>query len=136
MNIRQGYALVIVLGLGFILSASAILLHSNARDEMMIAANSRRILQSKLAASSGITHFKSMELFYEHLRQQADVMGQEELIIIDETSVGDRTFYKVEVSLCCELGENEFIVKSTGYYKDNGRIVSTHVKRSLFKTVD
>lgn len=136
MNTRRGYALAIVLGLGFILSASAILLHSNARDEMMIAANSRRILQSKLAASSGITHFKSMELFYEHLRQQADVMGQEELIIIDETSVGDRTFYKVEVNLCCELGENEFIVKSTGYYKDNGRIVSTHVKRSLFKTVD
>ena len=136
MNTRRGYTLAIVLGLGFILSASAILLHSNARDEMMIAANSRRILQSKLAASSGITHFKSMELFYEHLRQQADVMGQEELIIIDETSVGDRTFYKVEVNLCCELGENEFIVKSTGYYKDNGRIVSTHVKRSLFKTVD
>jgi hypothetical protein len=136
MNTRRGYALAIVLGLGFILSASAILLYSNAQDDMRIAANSRRILQSKLAASSGITHFKSMELFYEHLRQQADVMGQEELIIIDETSVGDRTFYKVEVSLCCELGENEFIVKSTGYYKDNGRIVSTHVKRSLFKTVD
>jgi hypothetical protein len=136
MNTKRGYALAIVLGLGFILSASAILLYSNAQDEMRIAANSRRILQSKLAASSGITHFKSMELFYEHLRQQADVMGQEELIIIDETSVGDRTFYKVEVSLCCELGENEFIVKSTGYYKDNGRIVSTHVKRSLFKTVD
>ena len=136
MNIRRGYALVIVLGLGFILSASAILLHSNARDEMRIAANSRRILQSKLAASSGITHFKSMELFYEHLRQQADVMGQDELIIISETPVGDRTFYKVEVQLCCELGENEFVVKSTGYYKDNGRIISTHVKRSLFKTVD
>lgn len=136
MNTRRGYALAIVLGLGFILSASAILLYSNAQDDMRIAANSRRILQSKLAASSGITHFKSMELFYEHLRQQADVMGQEELIIIDETSVGDRTFYKVEVSLCCELGENEFVVKSTGYYKDNGRIISTHVKRSLFKTVD
>jgi len=136
MNTRRGYTLAIVLGLGFILSASAILLHSNARDEMRIAANSRRILQSKLAASSGITHFKSMELFYEHLRQQADVMGQEELIIISETPVGDRTFYKVEVNLCCELGENEFIVKSTGYYKDNGRIISTHVKRSLFKTVD
>ena len=103
---------------------------------MTIAANNRRVLQSKLAAVSGITHFKSMDLFYDHLRQQADVMGQDELIIISETSLGDRTFYKVEVNLCCDLGENEFIVKSTGYYKDNGHIISEHVKHSLFKTVD
>tara|TARA_R110000796_G_C14209226_1_gene392987 strand:+ start:105 stop:515 length:411 start_codon:yes stop_codon:yes gene_type:complete len=136
MNTRPGYTLALVLGVGFILSASAMLLHSNIQDEMRIAANSRRILQSKLAASSGITHFKSMELFYEQLRQQAEIMDQDELIVIDETPVGDRTFYKVEVSLCCELGENEFVVKSIGYYKDNGRIISTHVKRSLFKTVD
>ena len=136
MNTKKGYTLLVVLGVGLILSASAILLFSTSNDDVRIAANSRRVLQSKLAAVSGITHFKSMELFYEHLRQQADVMGQDELIIIGETPLGDRTFYKVEVQLCCELGENEFVVKSTGYYKDNGRIVSTHVKRSLFKTVD
>jgi hypothetical protein len=136
MNIKKGYTLVLVLGIGFILSAGAILLFSNSKDDVQIAGNNRRILQSKLAAMSGLTHFKSMDLFYEHLRQQADVMGQEDLIIIGETSLGDRTFYKVEVQLCCELGENEFIVKSTGYYKDNGRIISEHVKRSLFKTVD
>ena len=136
MNIKKGYTLVLVLGIGFILSAGAILLFSTSSDDMRIAANSRSILQSKLAAASGISHFKSMELFYEHLRQQADTMGQEELTIISETPLGDRTFYKVEVNLCCELGENEFIVKSTGYYKDNGRIISEHVKHSLFKTVD
>jgi len=136
MNIKKGYTLAMVLGVGFILSAGAILLFSASGDDVQIAANNRRILQSKLAAMSGLTHFKSMDLFYEHLRQQADVMGQEDLIIIGETSLGDRTFYKVEVQLCCELGENEFIVKSTGYYKDNGRIISEHVKRSLFKTVD
>lgn len=136
MNIKKGYTLVLVLGIGFILSAGAILLFSNSKDDVQIAGNNRRILQSKLAAMSGLTHFKSMDLFYEHLRQQADVMGQEDLIIIGETSLGDRTFYKVEVQLCCELGENEFIVKSTGYYKDNGRIISEHVKHSLFKTVD
>jgi hypothetical protein len=119
-----------------VISTSAILIYSLTRDEMQITSNNRRILQSKLAAVSGITHFKSLELFYEHLRQQADVMGDEELVIIGETSLGDRTFYKVEVNLCCELGENEFIVKSTGYYKDNGRIISEHVKHSLFKTVD
>ena len=132
----KGFALILVLVVTTIISTSAILIYSLTRDDMRIAANNRRTLQSKLAAVSGITHFKSMELFYEHLRQQADVMGQEELVIISETALGDRTFYKVEVNLCCELGENEFIVKSTGYYKDNGRIISEHVKHSLFKTVD
>tara|TARA_B100000900_G_C20326468_1_gene612370 strand:- start:91 stop:501 length:411 start_codon:yes stop_codon:yes gene_type:complete len=136
MNTKRGYTLAIVLGVGLILTGSAVLLFSTSKDDMTIAANNRRVLQSKLAAVSGITHFKSMDLFYDHLRQQADVMGQDELIIISETSLGDRTFYKVEVNLCCDLGENEFIVKSTGYYKDNGRIISEHVKHSLFKTVD
>lgn len=136
MNIKRGFTLVIVLVVGLMLTGSAMLLFSTSRDEMRISANNRRILQSKLAAASGMSHFKSMELFYEHLRQQADVMGQDELIIISETPLGDRTFYKVEVSLCCELGDSEFIVKSTGYYKDNGRIISEHVKHSLFKTVD
>jgi type II secretory pathway component PulK len=135
MNTR-GFALILVLVVTTVISTSAILIYSLTRDEMQITSNNRRILQSKLAAVSGITHFKSLELFYEHLRQQADVMGDEELVIIGETSLGDRTFYKVEVNLCCELGENEFIVKSTGYYKDNGRIISEHVKHSLFKTVD
>ena len=136
MNTRKGYTLAIVLGIGIILTGSAMLLFSTSRDEMRISANNRRILQSKLSATSGINHFKSMELFYDHLRQQADVMGQEELVIISETSLGDRTFYKVEVNLCCDLGEKEFVVRSTGYYKDNGRVISEHVKHSLFKTVD
>tara|TARA_R100001460_G_scaffold15911_4_gene34960 strand:- start:747 stop:1154 length:408 start_codon:yes stop_codon:yes gene_type:complete len=135
MNTR-GFALILVLVVTTVISTSAILIYSLTRDEMRITSNNRRILQSKLAAVSGITHFKSLELFYEHLRQQADVMGDEKLVIIEETSLGDRTFYKVEVNLCCELGENEFVVKSTGYYKDNGRIISEHVKHSLFKTVD
>lgn len=135
MNTR-GFALILVLVVTTVISSSAILIYSMTRDEMRIAANNRRILQSKLAAASGITHFKSMELFYEHLRQQADVMGQDNLTIIEETSLGDKTFYKVEVKLCCDLGENEFIVKSTGYYKQGDRIISEHVKHSLFKTVD
>ena len=136
MNTKRGYTLAIVLGIGVVLTGSAMLLFSTSKDEMTISANNRRVLQSKLAAVSGLTHFKSMDLFYDHLRQQADIMGQEHMTIINETPLGDRTFYKVEVNLCCELGENEFIVKSTGYYKDNGRIISEHVKHSLFKTVD
>ena len=136
MNIRKGYPLVVVLGLGVILTGSAMLLFSTSRDEMTISANNRRILQSKLAATSGINHFKSMDLFYDHLKQQADLLGEEEITVISETPLGDRTFYKVEVQLGGQLGENEFVVRSTGYYKDNGRIISEHVKHSLFKTVD
>jgi type II secretory pathway component PulK len=136
MNTKKGYALVIVLGVGALLTGSAIYLFSATQDDMRIAGNNRRILQSKLAATSGINHFKSMELFYEHLRAQADVIGQDNLEVISETPLGDRTFYKVEVNLCCDLGENEFIVKSTGYYKDNDRVISEHVKHSLFRTVD
>ena len=136
MNIRKGYTLAIVLGLGVILTGSAMLLFSTSRDEMTISANNRRILQSKLAATSGINHFKSMDLFYDHLKQQADLLGEEEITVISETPLGDRTFYKVEVQLGGQLGENEFVVRSTGYYKDNGRIISEHVKHSLFKTVD
>ena len=132
----KGFALILTLVVATVISTSAILIYTMTRDEMQIAANNRRVLQSKLAAVSGLTHFKSMELFYEHLRQQADALGREKIIVIEETALGDRTFYRVEVNLCCGLGENEFLVKSTGYYKDNGRIVSEHVKRSLFKTVD
>jgi len=132
----KGFALILTLVVATVISTSAILIYTMTRDEMQIAANNRRVLQSKLAAVSGLTHFKSMELFYEHLRQQADALGREKIIVIEETALGDRTFYRVEVNLCCGLGENEFMVKSTGYYKDNGRIISEHVKRSLFKTVD
>ena len=132
----KGFTLIVVLVVMTIVSTSAILIYTMTRDEMRIAANNRRVLQSKLAAVSGLTHFKSMELFYDHLRQQADALGRERIIVIEETALGDRTFYRVEVNLCCGLGENEFLVKSTGYYKDNGRIISEHVRRSLFKTVD
>tara|TARA_R100000353_G_scaffold163989_1_gene124607 strand:- start:367 stop:774 length:408 start_codon:yes stop_codon:yes gene_type:complete len=132
----KGFTLIVVLVVMTIVSTSAILIYTMTRDEMRIAANNRRVLQSKLAAVSGLTHFKSMELFYDHLRQQANALGRERIIVIEETALGDRTFYRVEVNLCCGLGENEFLVKSTGYYKDNGRIISEHVKRSLFKTVD
>lgn len=132
----KGFALILTLVVATVISTSAILIYTMTRDEMQIAANNRRVLQSKLAAVSGLTHFKSMDLFYEHLRQQADALGREKIIVIEETALGDRTFYRVEVNLCCGLGENEFMVKSTGYYKDNGRIISEHVKRSLFRTVD
>jgi len=136
MKTKKGFTLAIVLAVAALLTTSAMLLYSTSRDEMRIAGNNRRILQSKLAASSGLNHFKALGVFYEQLKYKAENSGAETVEIISETSLGDRTFYKVDVSLCCNLGEKEFIVKSTGYYKDNGRIISEHVKHSLFKTVD
>jgi len=118
MNTRKGYTLAIVLGLGILLTGSAILLFSTSRDEMRIAANNRRILQSKLAATSGLAHFKSMELFYNNLRQQADVIGQDELIIISETPLGDRTFYKVEVTY-------NFRARKTFFIQDRRLIIAS-----------
>jgi len=136
MKTKKGVVLAMVLVVCFLMSAIALLLHSNSRDEMQIAGNSRRILQSKLAAISGINHFKALDIFYEQVRDQASVMGEDKVEVISETALGDKTFYKVEVNFCCDLGEKEFVVQSTGYYKNNGRVISTHVKRSLFKTVD
>ena len=95
----KGFALILTLVVATVISTSAILIYTMTRDEMQIAANNRRVLQSKLAAVSGLTHFKSMELFYEHLRQQADALGREKIIVIEETALGDRTFYRVEVNL-------------------------------------
>jgi len=57
MNIKKGYTLAVVLGVAAILTGSAMLLFSASRDDMRIAANNRRILQSKLAAMSGMAHF-------------------------------------------------------------------------------
>ena len=55
----KGFALILVLVVTTIISTSAILIYSLTRDDMRIAANNRRIIQSKLAAVSGITHFKN-----------------------------------------------------------------------------
>ncbi len=93
-------------------------------------------MQAKTAAVSGMTHFQAMNLFYEELYQRAGSQDSDRIMVIPETTLGERTFYKVEVELCCELGEREFIVISTGYYKKADQVISTHVSRSLFKTLD
>jgi hypothetical protein len=93
-------------------------------------------MQAKTAAVSGVNHFQAMNVFYEELQGRAQILDSKRLEVIPETTLGDRTFYKVEVDLCCELGEREFVVISTGYYKKADRVISTHVSRSLFKTVD
>ena len=40
------------------------------------------------------------------------------------------------IDLCCDFGDREFMVISTGYYKKADKVISKHVSRSLFKTID
>jgi len=131
---RKGIALVLTLVMCTVLITSAIMLYTSANVETEIANNTRRIFQAKTAAVSGVNHFAAMNVFYEDLARISDEDNR--IVVIPETSLGDKTFYKVEVELCCELGEREFVVISTGYYKKAGQIISSHVTRSLFKTLD
>ena len=94
------------------------------------------MVQAKTAAISGTNHFQAMNLFYEELQRRSRLAGADLLEVIPEVTLGTRTSYKVEVNLCCNLGEREFMVISTGYYKKADQVISTHVSRSLFKTVD
>ncbi len=133
---RRGFILFVTLASLILVTASAVLLYSMTRDETRIAGNNRRILQAKTAAVSGMNHFKALNMYYEELSRQAEYTDSKRVQIIPETTLGDKTFYKVEVDMCCGLGDKEFFVISTGYYKKQNRIISSHVSRSLFKTVD
>ncbi len=135
-NKRRGIALIITLVVCVAMMTSAIVLFSMTRTEAQIAGNTRRIMQAKTAAVSGVNHFQTMEVFYEELQGRALVEDSRRIEVIPETTLGDRTFYKVEIDLCCDLGEREFMVISTGYYKKADKVISKHVSRSLFKTID
>ena len=112
------------------------MLFSMTRTESQIAGNTRRIMQAKTAAVSGVSHFKAMDVYYEELQGLSSELDSQRLEVIPETTLGERTFYKVEVDLCCDLGDREIIVISTGYYKKADQVISSHVTRSLFKTLD
>ena len=128
--------LFVVIMVGALLTSGALLLFNMTRTEAQIAGNTRRIMQAKTAAVSGLNHFQAMNIFYEEIQGRAGELDRNRLEVIPETTLGDKTFYKVEVDLCCNLGDREFIVISTGYYKKADRVISSHVSRSLFKTVD
>ncbi len=135
-NIRRGVTLLITLGMCAIITMSAIMIFTMSHTESQISGNIRRMVQAKTAAISGTNHFQAMNLFYEELQRRSRLAGADLLEVIPEVTLGTRTSYKVEVNLCCNLGEREFMVISTGYYKKADQVISTHVSRSLFKTVD
>ena len=135
-NERRGVALLITLCMCAIIAMGATMIFTMSHTESQISGNIRRMVQAKTAAISATNHFQAMNVFYEELQRRSITAGSDLIEVIPETTLGVRTSYKVEVSLCCNLGEREFMVISTGYYKKLDRVISTHVSRSLFVTMD
>jgi hypothetical protein len=129
---RRGIVLVITLMVASIISMSAVTLYYMARDDMAIAGNMRRISKTKMAATSGIQHFQAMNLFYNNILDLGG--GSDPLNIIPETNLAPGLSYKVDVSLCCDLGANRFRVISTGFYKKRQKIISSQVVHAIMET--
>jgi Tfp pilus assembly protein PilX len=122
---RKGYALLVVLAVSVILSASAIALWSSANLDMMIAANNKRINQAKIAATSGLNHFISLGLSPAQLAN----ISRESGIVIPNTNLTSKTFYNVNLkTVCCN--SERYIITSTGYYKKGNKIIAEYPMRS------
>jgi NAD-dependent SIR2 family protein deacetylase len=99
---------------------------------MAITGNIRRATKAKLAAASGIQHFQVMDIFYNNLLELGD--GSDTINVIPETFLGAGVSYKVDVSLCCDLGINRFRVISTGFYKKSEKIISSQQMQAIMET--
>ena len=120
-----------VLMMSAFIGISAMLLFSTANMEMMIAGNTRRIVQAKISADSGLNHFTALGLTYDTLREQAGEL--QTLQIIPETQLGAKTSYEVKVHFYPGLSERQYVVESTGYYKKGRRVISVHPVKALFE---
>ena len=125
MSNRKGYVLLVTLVLSAILSMSVMALWSAVNLDLMIAGNTKRINQAKMAASSGLNHFIALGLRPEQL---ADI-SREGGTVLSNTELTSKTFYNVRLeAICCD--SERYIVKSTGYYKKGDKIIAEHLIRS------
>jgi hypothetical protein len=131
---RRGFALIVVMFMLALVNIIVITLWSASNTEMMIAGNARRSMQTKISATSGMNHYMALGMGYEALREQVGL--REELLVIPETQLGDRTFYDVKVILCCDESIRQYIVISTGYYKKGGKVLAIHPARAIFQSVE
>lgn len=129
---RRGMTLAITVMVTSLITLSAVTLYYMAREDQTIAGNMRRTTKAKIAAASGIQHFQTMDIFYNNILELGD--GSDSVNIIPETSLGPGISYKVDVSLCCDLGTNRFRVISTGFYKNSDKIISSQVVHALMET--
>jgi hypothetical protein len=128
---KKGFTLFLVLVMGALLGLSATLLFSMSRTDMQIAGNVHRLNLAKISAASGLNHFAALKVDYNQLREQ---VGEQQLLqIIPPTQLSDKTSYEVKVLFCCGLNEGEYLVESTGYYKNGEKIISSHPIQALFR---
>ena len=127
--------LVIVLGVCVMLSLSAIALYSATNLDVLIAGNKRRHTQAKLAAESGLSHFMSLNMAADDVRQFLG--NQERGRVLDHINVGDgKSFYTVEVTLCSTFTPNRFYVISTGTREKRGKILAISSVTATIETID
>jgi Tfp pilus assembly protein PilX len=129
MSNRRGMTLVLVLVMSALIGMSAMLLFSTTNMEMMIAGNTRRINQAKIAATSGISHFVALELKYNQLKNMAG--QQDNFTIIPRTSLGRKTYYEVKV-MFLNASEKIYLVESVGTYQKGNKILSSYPIRASF----
>lgn len=129
---RRGMTLMVVMMFAAFISLAVITLHRTTSDDMAITGNVRRATKAKLAATSGIQHFQVLGIFYNDLLELGD--GSDVVNIIPETFLDVEVSYRVDVSLCCDLGANRFRVISTGFYKKREKVISSQVIQAIMET--
>lgn len=129
MSNRKGMALLIVLVMSAFIGISAMMLFSSVNLDMMIAGNKRRTIQAKLAATSGINHFASLQIKYDDLLEMSG--NQESFVVIPRTLLGQKTYYEVEVRFLSAANKT-YLVKSMGTYQKGNKILSSYPIRAAF----
>jgi hypothetical protein len=87
----------------------------------MITYNTYKINIARMAALSGIEHFKRLNII-----NPQELQG----LIIPETQLSPRTSYSVEVF---QLGSKRLAVTSKGNYTKNNRILFFYPIRAIFE---
>jgi hypothetical protein len=133
--LRKGFALVIAVSMGMLLTGLAVMLFQSANLDMMIAGNKRRHFQASMAAQSGMNHFAALQYDYDQLKNLAGDNLHLDLIL--EERMSDKHSYKVIIKFCCGefgevLGPGEFYVQSTGWYKRNTKHESIATYQSFY----
>lgn len=128
---RNGFAIWAALAAIFILSASTALLISQASTSEMISHNQRLHTRAKMAAQSGLNHFRSLGLHYNDVVEQS---GEEEQFLLIEDDTMPATRYRVFVT----VGEDEgtFYVNSIGEYVSSGQVRASSQLAAQFITME
>ena len=104
-----------------LIAISVSTLWSAVRLDSMIAYNTYKINIARMAALSGIEHFKRLEII-----DPQSLQG----LVISETRLSTKTSYSVEV---VQLEGKKLSVTSKGNYIKNSRILFSYPVRAIFK---